>query len=259
MQHHTTDRISTAMIAALALIFSVPTSQAAATPALRKGDVVAGERSRAILLCIATALLLVVVAAPAGAAPRPDGSDFSCRASAVRAVFPPFPIVQPPTLEPLIANRPGAPCADDAAQIIGAQTVGPAMTETLRVSTAVTPDDLSSRPAADGDNATASSTVERATITGLPAAIAATGLTAEAAFTCTGGQPVGTDSGRVESLTVGGVAVTVPAKDNFVVPLIWGDSLILNQVIVEPTKITRRAMFLDVNGNTGLPDVAISE
>lgn len=219
------------------------------------------QRHASQIAIVAAVALISAVATPlaAATAPSSDGSDFSCRASAVRAVSPPYPGLQPSSVEPLIANKGESHCADGSAQTGGALTVGPAAAETARVSTDVTPDDPSSGSAPEG--ASASSTVQRTTIAGLPVPIEATMLSADAAFTCAAGQPVGTSSSKVGSLTIGGVPVAIPPRDNYVVRLPPWDAAVLtfNQVIVDPTRITRRALFVDFNGNTGLPDIAISE
>ncbi len=205
-------------------------------------------------MAAAAAVCSAFTLAPAAlAAPRADGSDFSCRASAVRVnLKQPAPVL----LEPIVANAPGAPCRAESAEILNPTTIGPVTVDAANADTVQTPADLAAAPAANGDNATATVSVTnpRIELTGL--AIAATVLSARASYTCQNGQPVPAGSSVVTNLTVNGQTIAIPA-DNAPFTLDLGPlgSLNLNQTVQEPNRITQRALFL----TTPLVDVVIAE
>jgi hypothetical protein len=215
---------------------------------------------------IAAAALLVLLgtAAPSLAAPRPNGGDFTCRGSAARVTTgAPLP---PSTIEPVVANGPEAPCVAAGNSPAAPAAAGPAQANLLEASTSVTPSDLSSTPPADGDNATATARVtdpainlaepflaEPSSVLGqvslpalVPVTIGANSLNATASYTCQGGQPVASSSSQVANLSVNGLPVALPS-DGAPVDVRLGDLAVLhlNQTLVEPGKITRRALFLD--------------
>ncbi|MDQ3631375.1 MAG: hypothetical protein M3417_08970 [Actinomycetota bacterium] len=190
------------------------------------------------------------------AAPRADGSDFSCRASAVRvALKQPVP-VGPPLLEPVVANPPGAPCVADSAAILVPTTIGPITVDAANAETVQTPADLAAAPAANGDNATSTASVTNPAIVLGGLTISATVLSARASYTCQNGQPVPAGSSVVANLTVNGQVIAIPAGNApFTLDLGPLGSLNLNQTVQEPNRITQRALFL----TTPLADVVIAE
>ncbi len=215
------------------------------------------ERRRTVGLAAAATVCSVLTLAPSVmAAPRADGSDFSCRASAVRvALKQPVP-VGPPLLEPVVANPPGAPCVADSAAILVPTTIGPITVDAANAETVQTPADLAAAPAANGDNATSTASVTNPAIVLGGLTISATVLSARASYTCQNGQPVPAGSSVVANLTVNGQVIAIPAGNApFTLDLGPLGSLNLNQTVQEPNRITQRALFL----TTPLADVVIAE
>lgn len=199
---------------------------------------------------LATGLMMLVIgtfAAAAQAAPRPDGSDFSCRASALR-------VVAGTTIEPVVANAPDSPCAPASDSIVNTTTAGPVTVDVALAATDQKPANLASAPAAEGDNATAGSSVSNPVIALPGLAISASVLTATAAYTCTNGQPVPSGSTVVTNLTVNGTTIPVLGGPQ-TVPLGPLGNLFLNQTVQEPNRITTRALNLD----TPVVDIVIAE
>ena len=215
------------------------------------------------VIAAAAALVLLGAAAPSLAAPRPNGGDFTCRASAARVTTgAPLPSG---TIEPVVANGPETPCVTANSSLSAPTTVGPVQASFLEASTSVSPGDLSSAPPADGDNATATARVTDPAIdlaqpssvslpalgqVSLPAVvpltIRANALAATASYTCQSGQPVPSSTSQVVNLSVNGLPVALPS-DGAPVHVRLGDLAVLhlNQTLVEPGKITRRALFLE--------------
>lgn len=135
-------------------------------------------------------------------------------------------------------------------------TIGPLAVNAVNVATSQTPATLGTTALANGDNATASSTVTNPTLALGALGIHADVLGATAAYTCQSGVAVASTSGQVVGLTVNGTPVTVPSGTNVTIPLGPLGSLVLNQVDTsQPGKITRRAVALQ----TPLGSVVISE
>ncbi len=189
------------------------------------------------------------------AAPRADGSDFSCRASAVRANLA---ANVPPLLEPVVANAPNAPCVADSAAILVPTTIGPVTVDAANAETVQTPADLAAAPAANGDNATATASVTNPAINLTGLTISATVLSARASYTCQNGQPVPAGSSIVTNLIINGMAIAIPAN-NAPLTLDLGPlgMLNLNQTIQEPNRITQRALNLVVPSPPTAPLVEV--
>ena len=193
----------------------------------------------AVALTVACGAFLSV--APAALAARPDGSDFSCRASAVRSVVT-NPIQA--TLEPTVANAGDAPCVADQAQILQQTTIGPVTVDAAQATTAQTPPDLGV-PAVDGDNATATTSVTNPAVGVTGVALTADVVNATAAYTCTAGQAVASGASQVTNLVVNGQAVAVPNNTQpFTLDLGALGSLSLNQQTTAAGRITQSALVL---------------
>lgn len=201
--------------------------------------------------CFAALLLMSASPGAASAAPRADGSDFSCRASAIRVVTK-VPVAL--TEEPFVANEADAPCVADEGGLLDPSTVGPVRAEAFSARTEQTPADLSSAPAANGDNATAAASVTNPVITLGGVTITAAVLTANASYTCQNGQPVAGGAPLVAQLAINASSVTVPAGP-FTVPLGPLGELRLNETVQEPNRITTRALVLV----TPAVDIVIAE
>jgi hypothetical protein len=202
----------------------------------------------------ATTIAVAAAALPSVAlAQRADGSTFSCRASALRV-----DVKQPdlPAIEPTVANSENEPCRPDFASIIPGTTVGPVMVNLAAAGTNQTPADLGSAPAAEGDNATSNAGVTNPVITLGDLVISADVLSARASYTCRAGQPVPMGSSVVTNLVVNGNTIAIPANnERFEVPLGALGSLVLNDTVQEPNRITQRAFSL----TTPIADVVIAE
>ncbi|MBA2347597.1 MAG: hypothetical protein H0V81_04810 [Solirubrobacterales bacterium] len=164
-------------------------------------------------------------------------------------------------LEPVVANAQNAPCADDSAEIIGTTDVGGVVeVEVARATTDVNPNDLSAAPAANGDSGTATSEVTSPVINLPGLVITADVLSARAAYTCQGGQPVASGSSVVANLTVNGQAITLP-PDNAPFSVDVGPlaTLLVNQTVQGPNTITQRALELRVPNDGSVATVIIGE
>ncbi len=203
----------------------------------------------------ATVCSFLTLAPTAMAAPRADGSDFSCRASAVRANLA---ANVPPLLEPTVANAPNAPCVADSAAILVPTTIGPVTVDAANADTVQTPADLAAAPAANGDNATATASVTNPAINLTGLTITATVLSARASYTCQNGQAVPAGSSIVTNLIVNGMAIAIPANNApFTLDLGPLGMLNLNQTIQEPNRITQRALNLVVPSPPTAPLVEV--
>jgi hypothetical protein len=161
-----------------------------------------------------------------------------------------------PVLEPYVANSPDAPCATDSNNMLTPTTSGPLAVNAVNVNTEQKPITLGSSNLANGDHASATSTVTNPTVTLGGLVVHADVLTAAVAYTCSKGQSVASSSGQVVGLTVNGQTTTVPQGTNQTISLGALGSLVLNQVDTsQPGRITRRAVSL----TTPLGTVVISE
>ena len=214
---------------------------------------IASVRAAGLAAIVVTCAMLSATAPAATAAPRPDGSDFSCRASVARVVLK-VPVSQ--TLEPFVANAADAPCAPDEGGFLDPTAIGPVTIDLASAVTSQTPENLASAPAAEGDNATARASVTNPVVGLTGAAISAAVLNASASYTCQGGQAVPAGSTTVAGLVVNGTPITVPPGNApLTIPLGPAGSLTLNQIVQEPNRITARALVL----TTPLADVVIAE
>jgi len=207
--------------------------------------------SRLSRLAVTLGLAGIGLMAPATASAVPPGSGFSCRASAARVA-----LTGVPTIEPFVANAADKPCAAGSANVVTPTAIGPLNVNVVNVSTSQTPATLGSASLANGDHASAASTVTNPTVTLGALIVHADVLTATAAYTCQNGAPVASNSGQVVGLTINGQATSVPPGDNQSISLGPLGTLVLNQVDTSvPGRVTRRAIDL----TTPLGTVVISE
>ncbi len=171
---------------------------------------------------------------------------FSCRASALRLL----------AIEPAVANPGNAPCVDDTETEVNASLAAGLVnvtSRTLSATTNQTPDNLESSAPAATDNAVATATIERATVSaGLGLVnITATGLQAQATVRCTasggGLTPTLTSASTIASLTINGLAVNLNGNANIQLPLGLG-SVQLNQAVTTATSVTRSAVRIMLLG-----------
>lgn len=203
--------------------------------------------------CVLTAMgaaSVVWLTLPASAFAVPDGSSFSCRASAARVALTGLPV-----LEPFVANSPYSPCSTDSTNVITPTTIGPLNVNVINVNTEQVPTTLGSASLVDGDHATASSTVSNPTLTLGSLTIHADVLDASVGYTCHHGVPVASNSGDVVNLVVNGQAITIPQGINQSISLGPLGTLTLNEVDTTATGIIRRAVDL----TTPLGAVVIGE
>ncbi|MFB9414037.1 choice-of-anchor P family protein [Dactylosporangium matsuzakiense] len=146
------------------------------------------------------------------------------------------------------ANPANVPCADDVTTTASLALTSGLVTvqsTTLNATTALTPDDLATPPAA-GDNATSTASVQsvKITVAGLtPTTIEVGIVQSRAAATCTGGGTAAfTGSSSISSLKINGVAVPVGSAP-LTVPLLVG-SLKLNATTTTATSVTQEALAL---------------
>lgn len=188
----------------------------------------------------ATARKLWVVPVP----PKRNGA-FSCRASGLNLLG---------LLEPVVANRPNAPCRAESASLltVGLNVIGLSVSAAaVNASTTQTPSNLSNPPAV-GDNATAHADTATALIS---LGISARATVADAKAECTSsGVPTLSASGQVVGLRVGAQSYNILTQP-VTIPLLLA-TLRINATINTSGRITRRAVWLD---NLLLPDVIISE
>ncbi|WP_433077943.1 choice-of-anchor P family protein [Dactylosporangium sp. CA-052675] len=162
---------------------------------------------------------------------------FSCTSRALQV----GPLTSP------AANPANVPCADDATTT-STQTLASGLvtvqSTTLSATTALTPDDLTTAPAA-GDNATATASVKSVKITvgGLtPTTIEVSTVQAKASATCGATAATLAGSSTVSSLKINGLPVTVGSAP-LTVPLLVG-SLKLNATTTTATSVTQEALAL---------------
>lgn len=169
---------------------------------------------------------------------------FVCRASGLRL---------PLAGEPAVANPPADPCTPQERMVVPLDVPALAGARGLRSVTSQTPDDPASTPAADGDGATAESSVAKVAALSGPARIEATGVESRASATCEGGELKLRGESELASLTVGGRRVAV-GDGRATVPLLLG-TLHINKTTIEGGRIVQRAVWLQ----SPLGDIVIGE
>ncbi|MFI5911037.1 choice-of-anchor P family protein [Dactylosporangium sp. NPDC051541] len=167
---------------------------------------------------------------------------FSCTSRVLRV----GPLTSP------AANPANVPCADDAKTAASLSLTSGLVTvqsTTLNATTALTPDDLTTAPAA-GDNGTATASVQtvKITVAGLtPTTIEVGVIQAKASATCgSGGTATFAGSSSIASLKINGLAVPVGSAP-LTVPLVVG-SLKLNATTTTATSVTQEALALHLPG-----------
>lgn len=193
---------------------------------------------------VATAgvVLLLCMSASASAASSP----FGCRASANRLGLDGTTIV-----EPLIANAPTTPCANDTRGLssTSAQDGGSVTANTgpAEVSTAT-----NSSPAA-----AALASVSGATVpTSSGSVVVAGPAYAEAAYSCVNGSVVPTVTSTLDSVNVNGSPETIAPNQNDTIQLGGGSYMIANETIQTGNSLTER--LLDVHLAGGL-EIVVGE
>jgi hypothetical protein len=204
---------------------------------------------RIMLCCLAVCLLPALLAAPAQAGvldgvlggvlgapkpPPPKQDRFTCRASALR-VNVLAPLI---SAEPVVANGPGDPCADDKRDLISVNLPPVAAVSVLPTETVVEP-----------TYATADAAVATVQLNLAPAlTVTAKVLTAHAEARCDPktGAALLSGSSKILSLTVNGTEYAVGANPNATInglPLV---KIVVNEQIFAPGKITVRALHVSV-------------
>lgn len=184
-------------------------------------------KGRSILVSCA-ALLLVPAAASAQfhPPPHPPPGGFSCTASAVR--------IELLALEPFVANKANAPCADDSKGLINfAPTGSPLQAKVLYADTDADP---GGQPGARSEAGAAFVQIG----TGAQS-ISVTALSANANASCDGDHPALSGSSQVVGLTVGGKPVIVTGNPQ-TIPLGLLGTIFLNEKVVSGGTITTRAL-----------------
>lgn len=216
------------------------------------------RRTTGWVAAVAAASALLGLAPGAGAAPRPGGADFTCRASAVRVA-----LVGQTLLEPVVANSPDAPCLDGTAAIIAPTDIGPVRVNVANADTAIDPDNLAAAPAANGDNARALATVTNPVVDLQGIRITADALGATASSVCQAGTANTTGASVVANIvvTVNGTPIPIVLpNDNAPVDIDLGIArLLLNQQTVANGRLVQRALELRVPSDASVADVVIGE
>ena len=183
--------------------------------------------------------------APVGEAAAQDNT-FTCRASLVRVVGE-GPLAPLGTIEPVVANEQNNPCTTENAGLLNNLEL-PADLGVVSLLYARTNNQ-------SGQRGTAAAGVADVllTVPNLPV-IRVEVLTAEAAATCTNGQPGFTSRSRVVGLNIGGTDIAIPPGHTDI-PLGPLGMLHLNETITGDNSITQRALWLD----TTVADVIIAE
>ena len=177
-------------------------------------------------------LVLAAALAGATAVPAQAADSFSCRASTARVNLLGL------TLEPFVANRPDAPCADGSASLIAPTTIGPVSAAVINATTDADPG------GAPGANADVQAAGARIAVAGLPV-ITADVLHTTASARCVNGSPAFSDSSVVANVRIGGIAVNVPGGNAIVTRSILGlATLYINERVVTGSRVTRRALRL---------------
>jgi Ca2+-binding RTX toxin-like protein len=168
---------------------------------------------------------LALIAALAAASPAAAQDAASCRASAARATTGPQV-----TSEPVVANAPSGPCSTQTQRTASTQPVGPLTVSDPKASTRLGPGVIA-----------ATSSVEGAQLGDAASGVAVGHVEATQMASCTAGNSVSSGSSRVDSLSIGGQAVTL-VGDRPVDQTIGGIRVRFNQV----TGGTRQALILDI-------------
>lgn len=204
-------------------------------------------RGTLVALCAALTTLGAVAATAQSAT---TGGEFTCRASAARAVtFGTPPLA---TVEPVRANVAGTPCnTSQSAETVKPTTIGPITADAVRAYTTYN----AGPPAAVSADAIVTS--PRIVLGGLTIGVDA--LEAHASATCKDqtNPPTLDSSSKVVNLTINGNTIAIPANSQpfnlNLAPLV---TLHLNEKITStPGVVTQRALHLTALGN----DVVIGE
>lgn len=217
------------------------------------------RRTTRWLATLGAASMLFAVA-PSAEAARVNGSDFSCRASAVRVA-----LAGQTLLEPVVANTADTPCADGTAAIISPTDIGPVRLNVANADTALTPDNLAAAPVADGDNAAAMATVTNPVVDLQGIRLTADAVGATVTTVCRAGQAVPAGNSFVADieLTIAGQAtpIVIPAgNEPFTLDLPLGlGTLLLNQTVTENGRTTQRALELRLPTDSSIANVVVGE
>jgi hypothetical protein len=177
----------------------------------------------------------------AGEIASAQAANFSCRASVLRLEIPPGSTL----LEPVASNVPGSPCATDADGLPTLNAPGLLSARLLQSSTTASPNVAGARADVADVNL-----------------LLAPGVTVQAANSATSascntnGTASFSGSSQVVGLKIGGIPRVVLGSPNQTITLPLGlGSVVLNQEIVTPTGIVRRAVVV----NTLLLRLVVSE
>jgi Ca2+-binding RTX toxin-like protein len=167
---------------------------------------------------------LALISALAAASPAAAQGAASCRASAARATTGPQV-----TSEPVVANAPGGPCSTQTQRAANAEPVGPITVSDPKADTRLGPGVIAASSSVEGGQA------------GDASGVSVGHVEATQMATCTNGVSVPSGSSRVDSLSIGGQAVTL-VGDRPVDQTIGGIRVRFNQL----TGGTRQALILDI-------------
>lgn len=195
-----------------------------------------------ILTLAAAVLALLCITSTASAASSP----FGCRASTARVALGGSTL-----LEPLVANDPSSPCANDS-KGLGSVNIPSTGSTLLSAGPAAVYTAQSSAPAA-----AALSQVDGVTIptTGGPIVIVGPVYT-QASYACVNGSLTSNASSTLDLLYIGGNPVTLTPGQNQTIDLGAGSYVSINEKIQTANSITER--LLDVH-LAGLADIVVGE
>lgn len=194
------------------------------------------------IVIAAAVLSLLCIASTAAAASSP----FGCRASFARVGLGGSTV-----LEPLVANSPGTPCANDGRGLssVSVPTVG---TPIVKAGPAAVYTATSSAPAA-----AALASVDGVTIptSGGPILIAGP-VYAETSYSCVNGSVVSNATSTLDLLYINGSPVTITPGQNETLQLGGGSYVSVNEKIQTANSLTERVLDVHL---AGLADIVVGE
>jgi hypothetical protein len=191
-------------------------------------------------------------------------TPLSCRASVGSATFS-SPLATAPSIEPIVANRAGTPCADDSETLpqrtFGSSDFGATVTVghagAFTYTTAALPAIADEAPGAAALASTQSVEIKTQTED-----IVLGQVQAQAGYACTAGAIVPSSSSSIGSVTVNGTPVTIPLSSPYKVNLTSDGAsyLLLNQTTSAGGSLTQQAVVVHIAGPFGTAaDFVIAE
>jgi hypothetical protein len=171
---------------------------------------------------------------------------FSCRASVLR-------IATLVTVEPVVANAPGTPCASQTSTLANFTVVGVGA-KLLSAQTTQTPQPFEGQ-AANGQGSAATASATKLSV--VAAGLAVNALQSNASATCQGGVPVLAGSSSVAGVKIAGITVNVTGS--LTLNLLGAVVVRFNEQTVSGGVITQRALHVTAPGLDVVAGEAIAD